>query len=53
MPRGGLNFADQAKINPFYAQVWTPIHGDEDNYVIPMKHSAFDIYNELKAKMNL
>lgn len=32
--RSKWNFAEMAKVNPFFAQVWTPIHGDEDAVVI-------------------
>ena len=28
-------YGEIAKKNPFYAQVWTPIHGEGDDYVIP------------------
>lgn len=42
-----------AKKNPFYAQVWFPIHGEEDDYVIPMEYSGYDISHELKAKHGL
>ncbi len=42
-----------AKTNPFYAQVWIPIHGDKDDYVIPMEYSGADIANELKKKLGL
>lgn len=47
------HYADIAKKNPFYAQVWTPLHGDEDDYVIPMEFSPFKIWNELKEKLCL
>ncbi len=47
------HYGDIAKTNPFYAQVWTPLHGDEDNYVIPMEYSGFEITNELKEKLGL
>ncbi|MDO4620771.1 MAG: FAD-dependent oxidoreductase [Lachnospiraceae bacterium] len=47
------HYGDIAKKNPFYAQVWTPLHGDEDNYVIPMEYSGFDVANELKNKLGL
>lgn len=47
------HYADIAKKNPFYAQVWTPLHGDEDDYVIPMEFSPFKIWNELKEKLGL
>lgn len=42
-----------AKKNPFYAQVWWPIHDPGDDYVIPMEYSAFDIRNELMEKFGL
>jgi 2,4-dienoyl-CoA reductase-like NADH-dependent reductase (Old Yellow Enzyme family)/nucleoside-diphosphate-sugar epimerase len=42
-------YADMAKKNPFYAQVWTPTHGSGDDYRIPMRFSAFDIW---KAYLN-
>ena len=42
-----------AKKNPFYAQVWTPIHGDVDDYVIKMDYSGYDVAKELKEKMGL
>ena len=28
------NYAEIAKVNPFFAQVWTPLHGDSDNVSI-------------------
>ena len=42
-----------AKKNPFYAQVWTPLHGDTDDYVIPMDYSGYEISLELKEKLGL
>ncbi|MBU3875048.1 FAD-dependent oxidoreductase [Faecalicatena sp. AGMB00832] len=42
-----------AKKNPFYAQVWTPIHGENDDYSIPMEYSAYDVMEELKEKLSL
>mgnify|MGYP001286530869 CR=1 FL=1 len=42
-----------AKKNPYYAQVWTPLHGDTDDYVIPMEFSGLDITKELKEKLGL
>lgn len=42
-----------AKKNPFYAQVWTPIHGEGDDYVISMEYSGYDIARELKEKLGL
>lgn len=42
-----------AKKNPFYAQVWTPLHGEGDDYVIPMEYSGYDIAKELKEKLGL
>jgi 2,4-dienoyl-CoA reductase-like NADH-dependent reductase (Old Yellow Enzyme family)/nucleoside-diphosphate-sugar epimerase len=43
-------YADQAKENPFYAQVWTPQHGSEDGYRIPMRFSAYKIWRELSGQ---
>jgi 2,4-dienoyl-CoA reductase-like NADH-dependent reductase (Old Yellow Enzyme family)/thioredoxin reductase len=51
--RNEWHYGDIAKKNPFYAQVWTPIHGENDNYVIPMKHSAYDVTDELKKSLVL
>lgn len=48
--RSEWKYADMAKKNPFYAQVWVPTHGDRDNYRIPMRFSAYDIWMELKDK---
>lgn len=42
-----------AQKNPFYAQVWTPLHGDKDLYVIPMEFSGLKVTNELKEKLGL
>lgn len=42
-----------ARKNPFFAQVWFPLHGEDDDYVIPMEYSGYDIANELKAKLGL
>jgi hypothetical protein len=42
-----------AKKNPFYAQVWTPIRGDEDDFAIPMEFSGYDVSNELKKELGL
>ena len=42
-----------ARKSPFYAQVWTPVHGIGDDYSIPMRFAAFDIWNELKEKLGL
>ncbi|EOS38366.1 hypothetical protein C808_02567 [Lachnospiraceae bacterium M18-1] len=47
------HYGDIAKKNPFYAQVWTPLHGDTDNYVIPMEFSGYDVAKELKAKLGI
>jgi len=47
------HYGEIAKKNPFYAQVWFPIHGEGDDYVIPMKYSAYEITKELKAKLGL
>lgn len=51
--RNTWHYADMARKNPFYAQVWTPVHGDQDDYSIPMRYSAFDIWKELKEKLKL
>lgn len=42
-----------AKENPFFAQVWWPIHDPGDDYVIPMEYSAYDIREELMKKLGL
>ncbi|MCI6465765.1 MAG: FAD-dependent oxidoreductase [Faecalicatena sp.] len=42
-----------AKKNPFYAQVWWPIHDPGDDYVIPMEYSAYRIREELMEKLGL
>lgn len=47
------HYADIAKKNPFYAQVWTPLHGDDDDYAIPMDFSGVDVSKELKEKLGL
>ncbi|MDR1183684.1 MAG: FAD-dependent oxidoreductase [Coriobacteriales bacterium] len=47
------HYGDIAKKNPFYAQVWTPLHGEEDTYVIPMGYRAYEITQELKEKLGL
>lgn len=47
------HYGDIAKKNPFYAQVWFPIHGEGDDYVIPMRYSAYEITKELKEKLEL
>jgi 2,4-dienoyl-CoA reductase-like NADH-dependent reductase (Old Yellow Enzyme family)/nucleoside-diphosphate-sugar epimerase len=47
------HYGDIAKKNPFYAQVWTPLHGDDDNYVIPMEFSGLEVAEELKKKLDL
>ncbi|MBQ0065925.1 MAG: FAD-dependent oxidoreductase [Firmicutes bacterium] len=47
------HYGDIAKKNPFYAQVWTPLHGDNDNYVIGMEFSGLKVANELKEKLGL
>lgn len=46
------HYGDIAKKNPFYAQVWTPLHGEEDDYIIPMEFSGYEIAKELQEKMN-
>ncbi len=47
------HYADIARKNPFYAQVWKPLHGDEDEYVIPMEFNGYEITRELKKKLGL
>ncbi len=47
------NYGNIAKTNPFYAQVWFPLHGEGDDYVIPMEYSAYEITRELKEKLGL
>lgn len=47
------HYGDVAKKNPFYAQVWTPLHGEGDDYVIPMEFSGYDVAEELKKKLEL
>jgi len=47
------HYGDIAKKNPFYAQVWYPIHGEHDDYVIPMAYSGYEIYQELKTKLGI
>lgn len=42
-----------AKVNPYYAQVWTPIRGEEDETVVPMEYSGYEVYQELKEKLDL
>ena len=46
-------YGEIAKKNPFYAQVWFPIHGENDDYVIPMEFSGYEISKELKEKLGL
>ena len=49
--RNTWHYADMAPCKePFYAQVWTPVHGSRDDYSIPIRFSAFDIWNELKGE---
>ena len=45
------HYAEIARKNPFYAQVWTPLHGDKHDYHIPMQYSAYDITEELKKEL--
>lgn len=45
--------AEIARKNPFYAQVWTPLHGDKHDYHIPMAFSAYDVWQELQQKLGL
>lgn len=47
------HYGDIAKKNPFYAQVWEPLHGNEDDYVIPMEFSAYDVEKDLRKKLQL
>lgn len=47
------SYGNIAKKNPFYAQVWLPIHGEQDDYSIPMEYSAYDISAELKKELGL
>lgn len=51
--RSTWHYGEIAKKNPFYAQVWLPIHGEGDDYVIPMAYSGYDIFMELREKLNL
>ncbi len=45
------HYAEIAKENPFYAQVWNPQHGKDDDYSIKMEFSAYDISKELEEKL--
>lgn len=47
------HYAEIARKNPFYAQVWTPLHGDKHDYHIPMAYSAFDIAAQLKQELEM
>ncbi len=40
-----------AKASPFLNQIWEPIRGADDETVVPMEYSGFDIYTELKEKL--
>lgn len=51
--RSEWHYAEIARKNPFYAQVWKPIHGDKHDYHIPMAYSAFDITEKLKKELNI
>ncbi|MDI9490696.1 MAG: FAD-dependent oxidoreductase [Bacillota bacterium] len=51
--RSTWHYGEIAKKNPFYAQVWFPIHGEDEDYVIDMEFSAYEIYHELKNKLEL
>ena len=52
--RSDWRYGEIAKKNPFYAQVWFPLHGEEDDdYVIPMEYSAYDITNKLIKELKL
>lgn len=46
-------YGQAAKKNPFFAQVWWPIHDPGDDYVIPMEYSAYRIREELMEKLGL
>lgn len=46
-------YGEIAKKNPFYAQVWTPIHGYGDDYVIKMEYSGYDVAEELRNELGL
>lgn len=41
--RSKWNFAEMAKVNLFFAQVWTPIHGDEDEVVIKKEFNDLSV----------
>ena len=41
--RESWNFAEQAKVNPFFAQVWTPIHGNDDAVVIKKEYNDLSV----------
>ena len=45
------NYGEIAKVNPFFAQVWTPINGNTCDYKIKKKVSEFDILKEIKDNL--
>ena len=45
------HYAETAKKNPFYAQVWNSQHDPDDDYSIRMEYSAFDVKKELEEKL--
>lgn len=47
------HYAEIARKNPYYAQVWRPTHGDKHDYHIKMEFSAYVIYNELREELGL
>lgn len=51
--RSEWHYAEIARKNPFYAQVWKPLHGDKHDYHIPMAYSAFDITEKLKKELDI
>lgn len=51
--RSEWHYAEIARKNPFYAQVWKPLHGDKHDYHIPMAYSAFDITKKLKKELDI
>ena len=46
------HYAEIAKKNPFYAQVWNSQHDENDDYIIKMAYSAYDIKQELEEVIN-
>lgn len=48
------SYGKQAENNKFLAQIWEPVHTDEkDDFEIPILHSAYEIYKELKDELEL